>query len=163
MLLTFLFGAPRAILYARVLAAICHLCPCQPLDAACDTHHHRAAHAITTVAAGERDPDEAAALLLGAGAHETGFHTEVEVGGGPAVSYFQVEVPPALRAAMLADPVAAAHVALRAARPCGGSMMAYAGGTCTCSGAAATCAHVAAVAAELHHYVARARTVLAAH
>ena len=92
-------------------------------DLACPGHHQRAAVAITLVAEGDRDPEDAAALLLGVGAHETGFRTERQV-RGPAVTWFQLEVPVRERAALLADPALAAQRALHIAR---GGMAAYAG------------------------------------
>ena len=161
--LTLLFGNPRAAYLARVAAAVAAMCPCAPADAVCEGHHARASYAIAIVATEQPDTDEAAALLLGTMAHETGGRTDVEMGGGPAVSVWQLEVRRSERAALLADPVAAARQALRAARACKSSLMSYAGGDWTCHGDAATCARVDTAAAELRHYVARARSVLAAH
>lgn len=154
--LVLLFGSPPAIFLARVLGALAVLCPCQAGYQACDAHHLRAGRAIAVVAAGEPDPDEAAARLLGAGAHETGFRVELQAQGGRAITYWQLEVRRADRAALLADPVAAARLALRIARACGGSMVGYAGGRCEGG------PEVQQTAADLRRYVAAARLALAA-
>lgn len=156
LLLLAFFGDPRAVMFARVLAAIGRLCPCPPGDNVCELHHERAAAAIAQVATDDDDPDGAAVLLIGAGAHETGFRTEREMGGGRAVSFWQVEVPRSRRAAMLADPAAAAHQALRAARACGGTMRAYACGSCNCGDGG----RGEQAAAELRRYVNSARHAL---
>ncbi len=145
-LLTILFGSPRAILAARVLQALGALCPCHG-DAGCEAVHRRAAAAIATAADGTCNPDEAAARLLGTGAHETGFRVVLQV-HGPAVTWWQLEVPRRERLQLLVDPVAAARLALQRA---GGDLTGYAG-----------CPQGCAAAAELRRYVAAARTQLAA-
>lgn len=136
----------------RILLALSRLTPCAPGDAACPGIHARVACVIATVASESADPEHATALLLGIGAHETGFRTERQANGGPAVSFWQIEVPPAQRAALLADPIAAARLALLRARGCGGSLRAYATGSCHGGGQEG-----ARAAAELRRYVASAR------
>ncbi len=160
LILRILFGDPRAIFFANVFGALGAICPCRAPEAtperiACEAQHQRAASVIAVVALDDGDPDEAAVLLLGLGAHETGFRTMVQV-RGPAVSWWQLEVPRAQRAELLADPFAAARRALRAARGCRGSLRGYATGRCDGGGAEGERA-----AAELRHYVARARRYLA--
>lgn len=152
LLVAILFGSPRAMFAARILAAMHALAPCS--DAACVAHHERAASAIAYVSAEDRDPEDAAARLLGVGVHETGFRTDREAHGGPAVTWFQLEVPRRERAALLADPVAAARLALRRSRTCGGNLACYASGTPGRGGE---------VGRELARYVASARFALAAH
>lgn len=154
-ILTILFGDVRSNFLVRVFVAMNHLCPCPSAETACAAHHWRAAVAITDVALDDDDPDEAAALMLGTGAHETGFRRVTELHGGPAVSYWQLEVPRPQRQAFLDDPVKAARQALRVARTCRGSMRAYATGTCNGGGDAG-----AAVAAALRRYVLAARLAL---
>lgn len=110
-LLIALFGDPRAVLFARTLAALAILCPCAPDDAACPSRHQTVAAVIATVATEADDPERAAVLLLAAGAHETRFRTMRQV-QGPAVTWWQLEVLERERAALLADPVAAARRAL---------------------------------------------------
>jgi hypothetical protein len=100
-------------LYLAALAMLAGLAPCSA--DACHEHHVRAAWAIAVVASTEADPREAAAMLAGIAAHETGAATERQR-GGPAVSYFGLEVHPSERAALLADPIAAARRALGIAR-----------------------------------------------
>lgn len=124
-------------LYARVLVALAVVCPCPASDAGCPGVHARTAGAVALVALADRDPDDAAARLVGAACHETEARTEVQRGGGPAVSAFQLEVrgrdaaeTRALRAVYLADPVLSAGRALSIARACGGSMESYAHGSC---------------------------------
>ena len=129
-------------LLLRVLCAISALTPPCSNDT-CRAHRQRAAIAIVAVAEGEPDPSEAAALLVGTGVHETGLRTEHQV-RGPAVTYWQLEVPLRERDALLADPAVAARAALRIAR-CG--MVAYAG-------------HDGPAAEELRRYVQRARWAL---
>lgn len=150
--LTFFFGSPLAILVARVASALCFLCPCAPTDLACEAVHQRVVYTVSVVAIEQRDPDEAAALLLGTAAHETGFKVELQANGGPAVSWWQIEVFRRDRAALLANPVAAARLALSRARACGGTMRGYAWGKCSI----ADPFHEQA-AAELRHTVQSAR------
>ena len=130
----------------RVLLALSRLVPCAPGDSLCPGTHARAAVVIATAASESADPEHAVALLLGIGAHETGFRTERQAEGGPAVTWWQLEVPPAQRAALLADPIAAARLALLRARLCG--LRAYACGRCDCGESAAK---------ELWRYVVSAR------
>lgn len=122
-LLAFLFGSPHAIFTARVLAALAWLCPCHG-DAECEAAHRRVARAVAVVASEARHPDHAAAMLLGACAHEGACKIERQ-DGGPAVTFWHLEVPRAQRAALLADDVAAARLALSRA---GGTWRAYACG-----------------------------------
>lgn len=139
-------SAPMFAFAVRILLALSRIVPCAPGDAACPGIHARAACVIATVASESRSPEDAAALLLGIGAHETGFRTERQAKGGPAVSWFQVEVSPRERAALLADPIAAARLALLRARRCG--LRAYACGRCDCGESAAK---------DLRRYVVNAR------
>jgi len=143
-ILVLLFGDPRAIMAARVLSTLAVLCPCAPADDGCHPRHVTVARTIAIVAEDEGD----AALLLGIGAHETGFRVLVQARGGPAVSWWQLEVPRRDRAALLADPVAAARRALGIAR--------RGFGTYAC-GNPHRCADAAA---ELRRYVEHARGVL---
>ncbi len=145
--LVFLFGSPLSVLFARVLSTLAALCPCHG-DTACEATHRRAASAIAIVAIDARDPDEAAARLLGCGAHETGFRVERQANGGRAVTWWQIEVRRNEREALLADPIAAARLALRRA---GGNLSAYAG-----------CEQDCDTARDLRRYVASARAQLAA-
>lgn len=104
--LVLLFGDPRAAFFSRVLSALTALCPGAPVEAA---------KAIAVVAYEASDTDRAAVLLLAAGAHETCFRTLYQV-RGPAVSWWQLEVLERERAALVADPLAAARRALGIAR-----------------------------------------------
>jgi len=119
-----------AIYAAWVLRVIASLSPCPPGDADCARQHAEASRVIALVALADARPEDALARLSGAGGHETGFRTRVQARGGPAVCWFQVEVPRAERAALVADDLSCAFLALRRARTCGGSMVAYAGGRC---------------------------------
>jgi len=138
--LLFLFGDPRMAFALRVLAAITRLCPCAPADELCDRLHRQSAAAIAIVALEQPDTERAAALLVGAGVHESCFRVERQILGwlpdgspiyGPAVTSYQLEVRPAERPALLADPVAAARLALRAARA---GWRSYACGSPGCGG-----------------------------
>ncbi len=122
----------------RTHDAIGRLCPCPERDYACAAQHLRAARAVGAVA-----PDEDAAIrLVGLGCHETRFAVVLQQGGA-AVSWWQLEVPVAERAELLADDALAAQRAL-AARA--GGLEAYAcGGSCP------------AKAAELARYESSAR------
>ena len=118
--LVFLFGAPEAAFRARVHETLTALCP------ATDPLRRSAYATVVTRAALEADPELAAATLLGIGAHETCFATEVQADGGPAVSAWQEEprgagaaARAADRAALLADPHLAAGRALAIADGCG--------------------------------------------
>jgi hypothetical protein len=144
--LALLFGSPEAAFAARVRHAVDALCPChRDPRPGCEATHARATAAIAVVALDARDPEEAAARLLGTMAHETCARHERQLGGGPAIGWWQLEVPARERAALLADPVAAARVALSRA---GGDLSAYAGAP-------------GQTAAELRRYVASARYALA--
>jgi hypothetical protein len=157
--LTLAFGSEAAILTTRATRGIDVLCPCTSDDEACVQTHRLAGRVVGSVAADDEDPEEAVAVLDGLLAHETCARTMVEVGGGAARSWWQLE-PTAWTApgraeqtaTWLADPKEAAREALRRARTCGGSMMAYAGGTCSSRGPV----H-ARVAEELRRYVTSAR------
>lgn len=134
-----LFGDPRLALALRVLAALGRLCPCQPTDDLCDRLHRETAAAVAIVASEQRAPEATAALLVGLAVHESCARVEHQILGwrpdgspilGPAVTVFQLEVPARERGALLADSVAAARLALRAAGGCGGSLRGYATGSC---------------------------------
>jgi hypothetical protein len=141
LLLTLLFGAPADVLAARVLSAVDRMCPCaHDPSPRCPGVHARAAHAIATVAVDARDPDDAAARLVGVGAHETCYRTERQANGGPAVTVWQLEVKRSERAALLADPVAAARLALSRA----GDLRGYAGCREGCQAARELAAYVSA-------------------
>lgn len=152
LVLTFFFGSPRAILAARIFGAMASLCPCAPADAACEARHARATTAIVVVASADRDPEDAAGMLLGLAAHETCFRVEHQANGGPAVTWWQIEVSRRQRPALLADPVLAARTALRIARS-SRDLSTYAG---------RPIGHGGRAAAELRHYVQIARWALAA-
>lgn len=156
LLLLFAFGSPRTAFALHVLAALTRLCPCTPADGLCLALHRESAVGIAIVSGEQRDPEHVAALLVGVGAHETCFRVERQTHGGPAVGVYQIEVPPAQRPAILADPVLSARLALRAARTCGGSMIGYAWGACH----GADAAHLRA-AAELRASVLTAWWALA--
>ena len=103
--------------------AIERLCPCPSGDVTCQAQHRRAARAI---GAATTDQD-AAVRLVGLGCHESRFAVVVQA-LGPAVTWWQLEVPAAERVELLADDVLAARKAL-AARA--GGLQAYAcGGGC---------------------------------
>ena len=109
----------------RAGRALERLCPCPAGDVACAGQHLRAARAIGAVA-----PDaEGAISLIGIGCHESRFAVVHEQGGRRrAVTWWQIEVPVAQRAALLADDALAARTAL-AAR--GHGLQSYAcGGSC---------------------------------
>jgi hypothetical protein len=109
----------------------------------CAEHHARAAAAIAHVAARDERPEDAAIRLIAACAHETRCRFIPQLGGGPAIGAWQLEVPRSQRAALEADDVAQARQALRAART---GWQAYGcGGECP------------EMAAELERYEARAR------
>jgi hypothetical protein len=132
LVLLFLFGDPRLALCLRVLAAVTRLCPCAAGDALCERLHRESASAIALVAYDAPDTERAAALLVGAGTHETCFRVERQAAHGPAVTVWQLEVPRGERAALLADPVRAARLALRTARS---GWRSYACGSPGCGGA----------------------------
>lgn len=134
------------ILAVRILHALLRLCPAAPPEAA---------RAVLTVALLDRAPLDAAARLIGAGMHETGFRTQRQAKGGPAVTWWQLEVPAREREELLADPLAAPRLALRRARACRGSLRGYAWGKCQGGGPA-----VDRAAAELDRAVATARAAL---
>jgi hypothetical protein len=123
----FVLSGWRAAFFARVLATMNALSPCGAADVACVEQHEHAASVIASVALKDPNPEDAAARLLGAGAHETGFRTKLQK-NGPAVSWFQLEVPN--RPFYLANDVDAARRALGIARMCRGSMIGYASGNC---------------------------------
>lgn len=129
LLLTFAFGSPHAAFRARIADALAWLCPCAPSDAPCFTAHARVARAVAIVASEAPDPEHAAALLIGLCAHEGRCVAERQT-HGPARTFWMLEVPRAQRAALEADDVAAARLALRRARGCGGSLVGYAWGRC---------------------------------
>lgn len=157
--LLLLFGRPETSLVARARGGIERVCPCRGDVVTCDARHELAASVIGHVAAEDEDPGEALALLIGTGCHETRFSTEMQVGGGPARSWWQLEPTAPTRtgreaqaAAWLDDPVLAARVALSRARTCGGSLRGYAWGKCGQGSA-----EQERVAAELRRYVGAAR------
>lgn len=123
-----------AIFLARVLGVMLAICPCAPKERNCQANRAEAAAVITFVALDDADPVAAAGILLGTAKHETGFQTEVQNRGGPARSFWQVEVRKAERAEMLADRYKAARHALRIARTCRGSYLGYASGRCFVTG-----------------------------
>jgi hypothetical protein len=128
----YLLHDPRAAFLARVFYVLSVLCPCGEGDGslACQQQLHEAAEVITAVALEDSDPEDAMAVLAGAGAHETRFQTRVQE-HGPAVSWFQLEVRDVFeRARYLHDDRAAAREALRIARGCRRSMVGYASGNC---------------------------------
>lgn len=141
-----------AILFARVAAAMTALAPCHVDDDECAALHTRAIQAIVVVAFTDAHPDDAAAILLGVGKHETRFRTELQ-NHGPAVSFWQLEVPQSERAAYLNDTIAAARTALTRARA-DSTMNAYACGRKRCDTRFGR-----RVAAELRADIGRARIV----
>ncbi len=141
-----------AIYFAWVLRVVGALSPCPAGDADCARQHVEAAQVIAQVALADAHPEDALARLSGAAAHETEVRTRVQARGGPAVCWWQVEVPKSQRAALLADDLACAFLALQRARTCGGSMVAYAGGRCW-----AKSKRVAEVAQQLRSCVESAR------
>lgn len=130
--LTVLLGDVRSVFFVRILAILNALAPCSvvggAVDVACMTEHRRAAAVITIVALEDDEPEDAGARLAGAGGHETGFRTKLQK-HGPAVTWFQLEVP-GERERYLADDLLAARRALEIARGCHGSMVGYACGHC---------------------------------
>jgi hypothetical protein len=138
-LLAFLFGSPSAIFRARVAAVLVAMCPrAAPADVA------EAASAIVEAALDARWPVDAAARLIGAAAHETCLATRLQV-RGPAVTFWQLELPASQRPAVLADTALAARVALSRA----GTWEGYAG-----------CAQGCEASRELRRYAWRARRLL---
>jgi hypothetical protein len=141
--LTWAFGSPVAIFRARVLGALARLCACPLGDAVCPATHREVAAVVAAAALNAARPDDAAAILLGAGAHETCFRTQHQA-DGPAVSWWQLEATAwtpegraAERALWLSSAQAAAAEALRRARTCRGSMVGYASGRCDARGPSA--------------------------
>ena len=118
------------VFFFRVLHTIMELCPCQPKELKCGELRFKAADAIAVVALLDQNPEEAAGILIGVGRHETGFQTEMQDRGGPARSFWQLELPKAERAAVMANAYLAATKALARARTCRGNYLGYAGGTC---------------------------------
>jgi len=123
----FVFVLPLAIYRAVLLARIAHA-----LAFTCRATAPLPALVIEQVTHTEASPLDAAAKLIGAGCHETRFVTMLQV-RGPAVTWWQLEVRRSERAALLADPVAAARRALSLAR---GGWEAYACGLRDCYEAA---------------------------
>lgn len=155
LVLSLLFGHPSAVFRARIAAAMATLCPCRD-NLVCEAQHARAATVIATVAEEDADPEDAAALLLGTGAHETRFEVVLQARGGPGRGWWQATVAERDREAILADPAVGARWALRAARGCrGGSLRAFAWGGCEVGSEAQE-----RTAAELRAAVVRARWAL---
>jgi hypothetical protein len=86
----------------RILCALARLCPCPPGDGACEAHHARAAAVMALALEDDADAAGGEELLLACGCHETGFRVELQAAHGPAVTWWQLEVPRRERAALLA-------------------------------------------------------------
>jgi hypothetical protein len=121
LLAVLLLGGPS--LEARAARAIERLCPCAGGDVACAAQHLRASRAIGAVAESESD----AVRAIAAGCHETGYRVVVQT-AGPAVTWYQLEVPVAERAALLADDAEATRRAIAATRHGWASYAGCAGG-----------------------------------
>ena len=155
---TVVFGPPKAIFFRQILAVLLQLCPCHPNAQSCMPMRLSAAAVITMVAYEEEDPLEAAGLLLGIGNHETGFNTELQE-HGPAITFWQLEVPKEEREYYLTYRTEAAKRALRIAHMCHGNLVNYASGKCTAPKGKKG-ARIRKVAASLHGYVAKATSLL---
>ena len=124
---------PAAPLIAATALLLSRLAPCPPEGPrgpsgdpdVPDMCEHSLAGFVTVVVAGSADD---VALLAGLAAHETGFRTRHQH-GGPARSWWQLEVPRAERAVVTDDPYEAGRRALVVARGCP-SLRSYAFGRC---------------------------------